>query len=66
MSHPTMADRAFDLASGQAVLAMHSPAPTPTALEAAWLQRWPEARVREVTCEAYGWLDESAAGGAVH
>ena len=58
--------RAFDLASVQAVLAMDSPAPTPTALEAAWLQRWPEARVREVTCEAYGWLDESAAGGEVH
>ena len=57
---------AFDVESVRAVLAMDSPAPTPEALAATWLERWPDTPVRAVSCEAYAWLDEAAAGGETH
>ena len=58
---------AFDVASVRAILAMDDPTPTPAALQEAWLERWPETAVRQVSAEAYAWLDELAAtGGEVH
>lgn len=59
--------RAFDLESVRAIVRMAKPgATTPAeALEQAWLARWPQTPVQDVSAEAYTWLSEVAVGREV-
>lgn len=60
-----VADRhhAYDIDSVRALLAMAGGSgEIPSPLDTALSQRWPEAPVEPVCSEAYGWLNEAAAG----